>query len=37
MTKKNILKNESKDKLIDRILELEEKLGKQKEEINKLK
>ena len=37
MTKKNILKNESKDKLIDRILELEEKLEKQKEENNKLK
>ena len=37
MTKKNLLKNKSKDELIDKILELEEKLEKQKEENNKLK
>ncbi len=37
MTKKNILKNKSKDELIDEILELREKLRKQEEENNKLK
>ncbi len=37
MTKKNILKNKSKDEFFDEILELREKLRKQEEENKKLK
>jgi len=37
MNKKNVLKNKTKDELIDKILELEEELKRQKEENNKLK
>jgi hypothetical protein len=37
MTENNIFKNKSRDELIDKILELEKKLEKQKDENNKLK